>query len=319
MKLTTDFMRGPYVKSLFLLTLIANLLHVHAAYAAACCASSAVSGIGRLNSWERAGIGLLSNYAMSVGRWDQAGHSTAFSGGYSEAEWRTDLWGQLRVAESWQLYARLPWVVGLRSAEGLGDHRGFGWGDAMIGGRWEALGIGEKPGWPAIAVTAIVSAPTSRTAEEATDELGADATGRGGWTTGIGVQIEKTRAPWFARLDAGLSIPLPFDRALSGATVRYGPMFQGGLLAGRELLADRVVLALQFTGETETSMVSDGAVQPRTDASTYVTAVALSWRATPEWTWMVNASTDAAGHWLGAHNRPERWATTVAIRRGFLE
>lgn len=310
---------GPWVRSMFLLVVFANLWHASSALAAACCASSAVSGIGRLNTWERAGLGLLSNYAISTGRWDQDGKFTAYPAGYSEAEWRTDLWGQLRVAENWQVYARMPWVVGLRSAEGLGDHSGAGLGDLMLGGRWEAIGIGEVRGWPSLAITAVVTAPTSRTAEEATDELGADATGRGGWTTGLGVQVEKASAPWFARLDAGLSLPLPFQRPDNGPEVRYGPLVQGGLLVGRELLADRLVLALQFTGETEASMTSEGAVQPRTDASTYVTSLALSWRMHPQWTWMLNASSDAAGQRLGAHNRPERWSATLGIRHGFVE
>ena len=310
---------GPFLKSLCLLGILASLGRPTSARAAACCASSAVSGIGRLNLWERAGMGLLSNYAISTGRWDQDGHFTAYPPGYSEAEWRTDLWGQLRVAENWQVYARMPWVVGLRSAEGLGDHRGAGLGDLMLGGRWDAIGIGEIRGWPALAITAVVTAPTSRTAEEATDDLGADATGRGGWTTGLGMQIEKTHAPWFVRGDAGVSVPLPFQRPDNGPRVRYGPLLQGGLLAGRELLTDSLVLALQVTAETEASLTADGAVQPRTDASTYVTSLALSWRMHPEWTWMLNASSDAAGQWLGAHNRPERWSATLGIRHGFVE
>lgn len=310
---------APSIKCLFLLGSLSISLYCGSAHAAACCASSAVSGIGRLNLWERAGMGLLSNYAISTGRWDQEGHFTAYPPGYSEVELRTDLWGQLRVAESWQIYARMPWVVGMRSADGLGDHRGAGFGDLMLGGRWDAIGIGELRGWPAVAVTAVVTAPTSRTAEEATDELGADATGRGGWTSGLGVQIEKTHAPWFARLDLGASLPLPFQRPNDGPTVRYGPLVQGGLLAGRELVADKLVLALQLTGETEASLTADGIVQPRTDASTYVASLALSWRMHPAWTWMVNASSDAAGQWLGAHNRPERWSATLGIRHGFVE
>lgn len=287
--------------------------------AAACCASSAVSGIGRLNTWERASLGTNTSWAHSTGRWDQDGRFAAFPQGYREAEWRSELWGQLRVAENWQLFARAPWVVGIREAEGLGRHTGAGLGDVQLGGRWDVLPLGEIRGWPAVALTALVALPTSRPAELATDELGADATGRGGATVGAGVQIEKARMPWFARLDLGVSVPLPYERPDSGLEVRYGPLLQGGLLFGRELLPDKLVLALQLTAEAERSMTQDGQVTPGTDASNAVATLALSWRMTSDWTWMANASSDRLGEWLGAHNRPERWMASVGLRRGFSE
>ncbi len=288
-------------------------------WAAACCASSAVSGIGRLNTWERASLGSTTSWALSTGRWDQRGQFAAFPQGYREAEWRSELWGQLRVAENGQVFARMPWVVGIREAEGLGRHTGAGLGDVQVGGRWDVLPLGEIRGWPAVALTLAASLPTSRPAELATDELGADATGRGGAALSAGLQVEKAKMPWFVRVDAGVSVPLPYERPDSGLQVRYGPLLQGGVLAGRELLPDKLVLALQVTAESESSMVQDGQVAPHTDASDAVAALALSWRVTPAWTWMANASSDRLGEWLGAHNRPERWMATLGLRRGFSE
>lgn len=286
------------------------------AHAAACCVSASVFGIGRLLPWEPAAFGLMSSYAKSTGRYDGEGVYQSFPAGYREAEWRTDVWGMARITEKWQAFGRVPWVVGLRSAEGMGDHSGSGFGDLVLGSRWDALLPGELARVPAIALTATVTTPTSRRAEQAKDLLAADATGRGAWVLGMAVAVEKAWMPWFARVEGGITLPLAFRREDTGESQRYGMGLQAGLSGGVELKPDKLVLALQLVADRESSTLVDGAAQPSTAALGGTASLALSYKLGMAWTLMANAATDALGAMLGAKNRPERWAGTVGLRFG---
>ncbi|MBI5608688.1 MAG: hypothetical protein HY902_07385 [Deltaproteobacteria bacterium] len=278
--------------------------------------SASVFGIGRLLPWEPAAFGVMSSYANSTGRYDSEGVYRAFPAGYREAEWRTDLWGMARISEKWQAFGRVPWVVGFRTAEGAGDHTGQGLGDLQLGARWDTLLPGELHRWPALAFTATVTTPTSTRAEQAKDLLGADATGRGAWVMGLAVAIEKAWMPWFARVEGGLTVPLAFERSDTQESQRYGMGLQAGLSGGVELKPDKLVLALQLLADREAATLVNGVAQPDTTAVGGTAALALSWKFAFSWTLMGNVATDAPGTWLGARNRPERWAGTLGLRYG---
>lgn len=286
------------------------------AHAAACCVSASVFGIGRLLPWEPAAFGLLSSYANSTGRYDGDGIYRAFPAGYREAEWRTDMWAMARVSEKWQAFGRVPWIVGYRSADGAGDHTGQGLGDVQLGARWDTLLPGEVRRVPAIAFTATVTTPTSTRAEQAKDLLAADATGRGAWVLSMAAAVEKAWMPWFARAEGGVTLPLAFQRADTLESQRYGMGLQAGLSGGVELRPDKLVLALQLIADREASTLLGGVAQPNTVGVGGTASLALSWKFAFSWTLMGNVATDAPGVWLGARNRPERWAGSLGMRFG---
>jgi hypothetical protein len=293
------------LRRISLTTLLALLvLSPRPARAAACCLSASVFGIGRLAVWERAAFGMLTLAGRDTGRWDKDGTWRAFPDGYRQDEVRSDLWGILRLHERVQAFGRLPWVAGIRSAEGVGQATGSGLGDAQVGGRWDVLLAGERAGVPAVALTATLTVPTARRAEEATDPLGASTTGRGAW---------------FARLDVGVTVPAGFARQDLGKTQRYGTGVQLAVSAGRELVPDTVVLGAQVLLDREAPYTLNGNVEPASGTHGWNTGLSLSWKVAPAWTLTGNCATDAPAGWLGARNRTERWSAALGVRFGVVE
>jgi len=289
------------------------------AHAAACCLSSSVFGIGRLAIWETAAFGVLATGAHDAGRWDKAGVWHAFPAGYREDEARADLWGIVRVHERGQLSARLPWVTGVRAASGVGQVVAGGIGDILLAARWDVVLAGEWKGWPAVAVTVTGVVPTATRAEEATDALGAGTTGRGAWVGGVAVAVEKAVLPWFARVDAGLTVPAAFERRDLGVSQRYGLGYQLGLSAGRELVPDRVVLGAQLVRDSEAPYLLAGNEESGSGARGVNAGVSLSWRFAQEWTATAAASSDAPSAWAAPSNRSERWSATLGVRYAIQE
>lgn len=294
-------------------------LPASSADAAACCLSSSVFGIGRLAIWETAAFGTLLMGAQDSGRWSNSGQWRTFPSTYTEQEGRADLWAIRRLHERVQVSGRVPWVMGIRSAAGVGQSVGGGMGDILLAGRWDAILAGEFKGWPAVAVTASLMVPTATRAEQATDALGAEVTGRGAWVPGLAVAVEKAVLPWFARVDAGLTLPLSFERTDLLAQQRYGWGWQGGLSAGRELVADRVVLGAQLVMDQEAPYTIDGAPEPNSGSRGLNGGVSLSWRVGEVWTLTASGSSDAPSAWIEPRNRTERWSATVGVRYAVQE
>ncbi len=288
------------------------------AHAAACCLSASVVGMGRLVVWEDAAAGLSTSYGHGTGRWDTSGRYRAFSAGLLEDELRVDAWAIVRLSETWQVQARVPWVTGVRASTDGTSSVGTGLGDVSVAGRWDAVLLGEYEHVPGIAVMASVVGPTGRRPEQATDPLGASATGRGAWAASLGLAAEYAFLPWFLRLDVAGIYTAPFQRADTGQWQGFGPGIQVGLSGGRELLAERLVVALAVRLEHELALTLGGKRVADSENTGLTTSLSASWKLTPHWMLTGAFSTDVLGRLGVAHNRADRLAFTLGVRHGFF-
>ncbi|MBL8916748.1 MAG: hypothetical protein JNM17_38960 [Archangium sp.] len=292
--------------------LIACVLVAPAAHAAACCLSVSVVGTGRLTAWEAGAAGINSSFSRATGRWTSSGTWRSFEGTLLEDELRFEAWGIVRLADAWQLSARVPWVVGFRAA---GDERsvGTGPGDVSAAIRWEAIPLGTYLHVPGFAFTLGVAGPTGRRPEQSTDALGASVTGRGVFAGSFGVTVEETWSPWFARLDAGVLVAAPFRRVDTGATQWLGPALQAALSGGREVWREKLVLALSVRAEHELAYSLDGVAMSGTAATTFGASASAAWKVNSHWTVTAAFTADAFGL-----NRETRLAGTLGVRHGFF-
>jgi hypothetical protein len=288
------------------------------AQAAACCMSASVVGTGRLAVWEDAAAGLVTAWSHGTGRWDTAGRYRPFTAGLLEDELRVDAWGLVRLHERWQLNARVPWVTGVRATPDGTSSLGTGLGDVSAGARWDALLLGEYEHLPGLAVLAQVLGPTGRRPEQATDPLGATATGRGAWAASLGLAAEYATAPWFVRLDLAAVYTAPFVRADTQRLQAFGPGLQAGLSGGREFFGERLVLALALRFEHEFDLWLDGARVDDSASTGLTTTLAASFKLTPRWVLTGAVATDVLGRMGLAQNRQDRLAVTLGVRHGFF-
>lgn len=299
-------------------TLLAALLLVAPppARAAACCISAGVFGVGRLVVWEELAVGTSVGVGRAQGLWDHEGQFRAYGDTYSELEGIAEIWAIGRLDERFQAYARLPWLYTRRSAAGESEH-GNALGDLQAGIRFEPVMIGEYQELPAIALTLSFLAPTGTRPEDATTSFATGTSGRGVWAVALGLSLERVMAPWFVRLDAGGSLSRPFLRSDLGVQQAYGPTLQVGLFAGRELIADKWVLALGVTNEWEAPMAIDGVTVPSSSARSASLNLSMSWKLGPHW--MVQASA-LATPWVDGlgKNRLGRLGGTVGLRYGYF-
>lgn len=299
------------------LSCVVALLSGHAR-AAACCMSASVVGNGRLVVWEDAAAGLATSWSHGAGRSDASGQFRSFDARLLEDELRVEGWAIVRLAERWQVSARVPWVTGVRASTDGTSSVGTGIGDVSAAARWDAVMLGEYEWVPGLAVLAQVLGPTGRRPEQATDALGATATGRGAWGVSLGVAAEVTKLPWFLRLDVAGVYTAPFTRADTGQLQAFGPGVQVGLSGGRELFSERLVVALALRFEHEFPLSLAGA-SVADSASTGLTAsLSGSFKLTSHWMLTGGVSTDALGRLGLAHNRLDRFAFSLGVRRGFF-
>lgn len=287
------------------------------AHAAACCLSASVVGVGRLTVWEDAAGGLSTSLSHGTGRWDAWNRYRPFDVGVRQDEARAEAWAMVRLHEAWQLSARVPWVVGFRSA-GDASSVGTGPGDVSAALRWEAVPLGAFESLPGVALSLGLTAPTGLRPEQATDALGASATGRGVWAASLAVAAEYAWAPWFVRLDVGALFNAPFRRLDVGAWQWFGPGLQVAFSGGRELLGEKLVLAVALRLEHEFPLSLDGLVAARSDSTSLTASANAAWKLTSHWTVTASVSTDAPGHLGLAQNREERFTAALGVRHGFF-
>lgn len=293
---------------------IACALFPREAPAAACCMSATGFGLGRLRVWEESAFGLQLGTARSLGQWDSGGSLRWNGSGYSDGLSLAQPWAIVRVHERVQLQAWVPVYLNDRRSGGQTQLAG-GVGDVGAASRFELVSLGEYAELPGVAVTVGLLAPTGRRPEETSPPLFAGATGRGAWGGSVALETEYATLPWFVRLDAGVSAFLPFRRPDTGASQRYGPLFQAALSAGNEVVADKLVLALSLAGEWETTTRSDGAVVPGSNAYSYAVSGAASWLVTPHWTLVGNLTSNIWPDGAGM-NRDARLGFTAGVRYG---
>lgn len=288
------------------------------AAASACCMSASVSGVGRLAVWEQAAAGVMTAYGHGTGLSTASGAWRGLPPGVLEDDLRLDAWALVRLSDAWQVTARVPWVVGFRTAADGTSSVGTGVGDVMAGVRWDVIGLGEYAELPGIALMVSGTAPTGRRPEQALDALGASATGRGAWGVTAALAVERAVVPWFIRADGAFTWLFSFRRADTGAWQQLGPGLDVGVTGGRELVADKLVLALAFRLNHEWPMRVDGEALPDSSATSLSTALSTSWKVTPKWTLTGAVATDLLGRLGVARNRPERITFTVGVRHAFF-
>lgn len=283
-----------------------------AASAAPCCMSATAFGVGRLLIWEDFALGVRTALGSAVGGWDHEG-AWQGAGDYGEHEWRSEVWALVGLDRRASISLRVPAVVLARSTLHERD-LGGGLGDVAAGLRYELLAIGEILELPAIAATIAVVAPTGRAPEDAKTPLAVDVTGRGAWVIALGVELEVTRLPWYARLDLGVSVPLPNRRDDLGAEQRLGVALEVAVAGGLEV-ADDVVLSLvpRFTWGEETHL-GDKALAGSGRRELGLT-LAGSWRFDPRWTLQASVDGPIAVDQVGM-NQSGRVTTTLGLRYG---
>lgn len=275
--------------------------------------SASVVGSGRLVVWEDAAAGLATSWSHGAGRFDTAGRFRGFSAGLLEDELRVEAWAIVRLAERWQVSARVPWVTGVRASPDGTSAIGTGIGDVSAAARFEAIGLGEYEWVPGLAVLAQVVGPTGRRPEQATDALGASATGRGAFAVSLGVAAEVTQLPWFVRLDVAGVYTAPFVRADTRQVQHFGPGVQVGVSGGRELFGERLVVALSLRLEHEFPLWLDGETVLESESTGLTPAVSASFKLTSHWMLTGAVSADVLGQ-----NRAERVAFNLGVRHGFF-
>ncbi|MBI5511588.1 MAG: hypothetical protein HY903_22760 [Deltaproteobacteria bacterium] len=296
--------------------LLVVLVAPQAAWAAACCMSAAVFGVGRLKTWEELSVGTRFTYSSTVGTWDPEGLWLRNPIGYSESESRADLFAIYRLAERWQVSALLP---GLRTVRDVGAEHGAGGGlgDGQASVRFEPVGFGEYPLLPAIGVTATVQLPTGRRVEDSSAPLDAGATGRGAWGASLSAEVEKVFfGDYFARADLGFTYYLPFTRSDLQQRQTYGPTVAGALSCGMTLV-DVVALGLMASYAYDAPYKLDGAVIDASAAATPAVGVNLSWNIDDHWTLLGAAGTAIFASRVGM-NRPGRLSAGLGLRYGYF-
>ncbi|MGM0578702.1 MAG: hypothetical protein ACQEXJ_23465 [Myxococcota bacterium] len=282
---------------------------------AACCMSATATGVGRLLIWETFAVGATTSWGTGIGRWDRDRRWSSYGDGYTDDEWRSEVWTLVRLSRRTSLGARLPFLLTHREAGGTSDVGG-GLADVQALVRYEVLSVGEYAELPAVALTAGVVAPTGRATEDSDSPLGADVTGRGAAALTLGLSVERTRMPWFVRGDVGLTVPLPAHRDDIDATQRYGVGLDGSVTGGFEVTED-VVTSLVLRAGWEAPVHIDG--ERVEDSARYDTGASLaaSWRMAPHWTLQGSVGTGLPFRHLGV-NREARVTTSLGLRYGYF-
>lgn len=273
-------------------------------------------GVGRLLVWEDFAAGVQLGHARSLGQWDAHGALRMNGADFSDGLSRVEPWAILRVHERIQLQARVPVLVNDREI-GSASQLAGGFGDLGAGARFELISLGAYDKLPSLGVTVSALAPTGRRVEQAFAPLGAGTTGRGAWGGSVALESEYAWLPWYVRLDAGVSLFAPFRRSDSGASQWYGPLVQAALSGGRELVADKLVLALSAQFEWEAPLRLDGVLVPTSSAFLPSLALSLSWRVEPHWTVVSSISSSVWPSGL-AQNRDARVGLSLGVRYGYF-
>ncbi|MBE2251205.1 MAG: hypothetical protein IAE78_16820 [Myxococcus sp.] len=284
------------------------------ARAAACCMSATSFGVGRLLVWEDFATGVTLGHTRVVGQWDPSGTLRLLGSDFSDGISRVEPWAIVRLAERVQVQARLPLLLNDRAAGSLAQTAG-GLGDVGAAVRVEAIMLGEYDRLPSLGFTVGALLPTGRRAEQTLGPLGAGVTGRGAWGASFALESEYTWLPWFLRLDAGVTLFAPFKRTDTQAVQGFGPVVQAALSSGRELVADKLVLAVSAQVEFEGALRMDGEVQPASSGFVPSLVTSLSWRPAPHWTLVTSVNTSVWPSGV-AFNRDARVGLVIGGRYG---
>jgi hypothetical protein len=295
---------------------LAVALPPRTASAAACCISATSFGVGRLLIWEDFAAGVLVGHSWSLGQWDANGSLQPNPPGFNDGVTLVQPWAIVRISERVQVQAWVPFLFNDRN---VGDQSQFagGIGDMGVAVRYEVLAIGEYEGLPSFGVTVGGLAPSGTRVEQTLPPLMAGTTGRGSWAASLALEAEYAWLPWFLRAEVAGTYYFPFQRQDGGLTQQWGPLLQAGVSAGREVVADKLVLALGLLGEWETAYKLEGVTLPSSSAFSISAALSSSWRVSPHWTLNAVLTNSIWPDGLGT-NRDARIGLSLGVRYGYF-
>lgn len=280
---------------------------------AACCISASSVGVGRLKLWEDMALGVRASYAYGLGSWNQEAAWVAHGDDYTEDVLRSEFWAIVRLDRRASAQVLLP-VVWTRRGLGAGVSMDGGVGDLKLGGRYEAIRIGERQGVPGVALAFGASLPTGRAPERAQTTLATDVTSRGAAALSVGVSVEHTWAPLYLRGDLGLSIPLPFRRQDLDVAQWLGLGVDGTVAVGVQI-SPAVVLSLLGHARWRSPIVLDGVPLDRSEQLSLSAGVTSSFRFDNHWS--VQLSVDSGFFVDGVgQNVPGAVTGTLGLRYG---
>jgi hypothetical protein len=200
---------------------VATLSAPSLARAQACCAGASALSPGRLALHEDALAGVLLHATDIYGSFDTR-RTFVSPNGARELDFEQDLLATLRVAHKGQLGILFPIDETWRSATGASE-AGGGVGDFQAALRWDFIDPGSYVVWPGVAVSLGVTLPTGRAPEDASNQLGTDATGTGSFQGAFAIALEQTYGHVLVNLTG--SAALRSAHATQGVYEQLGPLF----------------------------------------------------------------------------------------------
>ncbi|MEW5854042.1 MAG: hypothetical protein AB2A00_35030 [Myxococcota bacterium] len=294
------------------LVLAAFLVGERPARASACCGSS--YGLGsRLAPAETGTVTLLLRGAAPYASWSRTTEVKPSS--VLTQELRLDVGGIIRATEHLQLGASAPLVV-TRRAGPKGSSVGGGLGDATLFARYDVIPVGGQAGLPGVGLVLGATIPSGRAGRDATDVLGADATGQGLWELRPGVMLERVWLNgFFAVLGASLALRAPVTEG--GQRVVMKPRLQLVAAAG-PTLARKVSLALGVIHEQEPGPEINGVVAPLSERMKTSLLAVSSVELGPHWSLIFTAQAEPPLRAFG-RNEDVGFAVAAGLRHVWLE
>lgn len=232
------------------------LLSEKLASAQACCVAPGAMGVTRLGPHEAALSGASARAESQMGSFDSAGHFTQLPRGARDVMLEQSLFTTVRYLRRGQVSVVAPFVETMRAADGTSS-AGGGIGDLRFSTRWDLVFPEDARPFPGLALNGGVVVPTGRSPEEATDVLGATATGTGTTQAWGGFALEQTSGPWLGGANA--TVTYRADRDVGPIRSSLSPRFAFGL-AGAHAWQSGAVLSLATAWEIEDRARVDGVV-----------------------------------------------------------
>jgi len=283
------------------------------ARAGACCVSASAVGVGRLLLWEQSAVGVRTSVGSRIGEWSTDGQWRADGSDYDALEWRSELWGHIRIVNQFSAVVRLPVLLTNTHANDL-DVTGGGLSDLSVGLRYEPVLPGQYAGVPGIALFLGTTIPTGRAMHDADEP--ADVTSRGGWALTTGLSLERVILPWFIRADVSVVVPLAHT-AEANMSKRFGVGVTTSLISGWEVVPSVVLSVLGQVAWEDDLHRNDVAVAGSNRLQPTV-GLALSWRFLDHWTAQASVNTGIFADTIGI-NQVGQVTTTLGLRYGIFE
>jgi hypothetical protein len=284
------------------------------ARAAACCGTG--YGLGqRAGKAEQGALVVSLRDAEGYGSFGDDGAFSPASAGSLDRELRVEISGVWKLARAVQVGASLPTIVTF-IADGQGQSStGGGPGDATAFARYDFVAPGGANGWPGIAATFSLTAPTGKPIRSSHDPLTADVTGLGVWELRPGIAIEKTWwTGWTAIGAASVGFRTNYGDS-DGASIALAPK-ASFVVAGGPSFTWGLGVLLGALVESEAAPTRNG-VASSNGRSRMAALLIPTWELDAHWSLIGSAEIDLPIAGVGRNN-PTNAAFSFGVRRVFL-